>query len=70
MEKTRLKIEGMTCGHCVRGVTQALTDIQGVVSANVDLDKGVAEIQHDESVTDASLISAVMEEGYKATSEN
>jgi len=68
MESTKLKIEGMSCGHCVKSVTQALTNTPGVVSASVDLARGVAEIQHDGTVNESVLIAAVQEEGYAATS--
>jgi copper chaperone len=33
---TNLKIEGMTCGHCVRSVTQALEAVPGVQAAKVE----------------------------------
>ena len=68
METTKLKIEGMSCGHCVKSVTKALSDTPGVVSASVDLARGVAEIQHDGTVNESVLIAAVQEEGYAATS--
>ena len=68
MERIQLKIGGMTCGHCVKSVTNALTSTPGVVSASVDLARGVAEIQHDGTVNESVLIAAVQEEGYAATS--
>lgn len=68
IKMTELKIEGMTCGHCVRSVTKALTDIPGVISAGVDLTTGIAKIEHDDSVDDSRLIGAIQEAGYAATS--
>lgn len=68
MEKTYLKIEGMTCGHCVKSVTKALTDTPGVGSASVDLTEGTAIVEHDGTVDNAALIGAVREAGYSATS--
>ena len=41
MTKT-LKVEGMSCDHCVMHVTRALEELGGVNEANVSLDKGVA----------------------------
>ena len=61
---TNLKIEGMTCGHCVRGVTQALEAVPGVQAAKVELEGGTAAVTHNESVTLAALTHAVEEEGY------
>ena len=40
MDKTHLKIEGMTCQHCVSHVTEALEGVAGVASAKVNLKKG------------------------------
>jgi len=64
---TELKIEGMTCGHCVRGVTQALQGVSGVQHAEVSLQEGNAIVTHDGSATLDALRAAVEEEGYRAT---
>jgi copper chaperone len=60
-----LKIEGMSCGHCVRSVKDALEGIPGVKSAAVALDPGSARIEA-EGVSTADLVAAVEEEGYRA----
>ena len=44
----KVNIKGMSCGHCVNAVTDALNGIEGVENVNVDLDKG--EATYDESV--------------------
>ena len=62
--ETVLKIEGMSCGHCVRAVTEALTSVAGVESANVDLKSGVAKVQHAPETKPSELAAAVVEEGY------
>jgi copper chaperone len=61
---TKLKIEGMTCGHCVASVKKALEDIQGVSEVVVDLDSGQATV--DGSPNQSVLIEAVTKEGYHA----
>jgi copper chaperone len=64
---TRLRIEGMTCGHCKAAVENALRGQAGVRSATVDLQAGAAEVQHEEGGVDAGrLVAAVREEGYEA----
>lgn len=60
----RLKITGMTCGHCVRAVTGALKGVPGVEAAEVDLKTGSATVQG--APDPAALVAAVAEEGYKA----
>ncbi len=66
MKKT-ISIEGMTCGHCVSHVTEALNGLEGVTSVNVDLAGKKADVDADESVSDDTLKAAVKEAGYTAT---
>ena len=42
-----LFISGMTCRHCVESVRNALTQIEGVHSVEIDLKKGIAEVAGD-----------------------
>jgi len=47
-DKTLLSIKGMTCSHCAESVRRALTECQGVESAEVDLGSGLATVSgHD-----------------------
>jgi copper ion binding protein len=63
--KTTLKIEGMSCDHCVKHVTQALEEIPGVTSAAVSLKDKSAQVEHGDQVTRESLKAAVTEAGYE-----
>ncbi len=68
MTSTRLKIDGMTCGHCVKAVEKALHNQPGVRNASVDLENGAAEVVYEEAeVAPEQLIAAIQEEGYAAT---
>jgi copper chaperone len=62
----KLKIEGMTCGHCVMSVQKALASVPGVEGAvEVDLKSGSAQVGgHPDP---AGLIAAVAEEGFSAS---
>ncbi len=61
----KLKIDGMTCGHCVAAVRDALTDVDGVVQViDVSRADGTAEIEGNPD-SDA-LVAAVEAEGYTA----
>ncbi len=64
-ETIELTIEGMTCDHCVRAVTEAITAAPGVTEAGVDLDGGSATIT-GEGLDLEALLTAIMEEGYEA----
>ena len=58
-----LKIEGMTCGHCVRALEQALRAVPGVRHAEVAI--GSARIDADEGVAREALVRAVEEEEFR-----
>ena len=61
-----LKIQGMTCNHCVMRVAKALKQVPGVQDARVDLQKGEAVVTYDDVlVTHEKLTLAVVDAGYK-----
>lgn len=59
---TRVRVEGMSCQHCVRAVFTALAAVEGIARADVSL--GMAEIEHDGRVTVEQLREAVAVVGY------
>lgn len=66
MQKT-IYISGMSCAHCKANVERALTGVEGVKSAEVNLEGKFAIVEMKASVTEVSLIAAVEEAGYKVT---
>jgi copper ion binding protein len=65
--KTTLKINGMSCEHCVKTVTKALEELDGVKKAQVNLKRGLAKVMYDSDKVDINgLIEAVVEAGYEA----
>jgi|YNPBryulayer2012_1023412.scaffolds.fasta_scaffold00069_25 copper chaperone CopZ len=63
MKEMKIFIEGMTCSHCVKRVTQAL-QLAGVEEADVKI--GEANIIFDENRTDIEKIAKAIEDaGYK-----
>jgi len=66
MATTTLKIQGMTCNHCVMRVAKALKGTAGVQDAQVDLQKGQAVVTYDDTKVQLDKLSfAVVEAGYK-----
>ncbi|KAJ1725247.1 Cu(2+)-transporting P-type ATPase [Coemansia erecta] len=65
-------VEGMTCQSCVRSVTTALEDTEGVLHAEVRLQpRGLACVRFDAGlVSAAALASAVEDAGFTATLES
>lgn len=66
MTQTILKIEGMTCDHCVHAVQKALQSVAGVQKADVSLSQKKATLIHEGVLDISAAEKAVEEEGYKA----
>jgi copper chaperone CopZ len=65
MNKLQLEIEGMSCGHCVSAVAQALRDLPGVTVENVRI--GSAEVAYQpDAVSPDQIVLAVEDAGYTA----
>ncbi|MFL4473357.1 heavy-metal-associated domain-containing protein [Paeniglutamicibacter sp. MACA_103] len=66
-----LKIDGMTCGHCVASVTEELRDVEGVTDVEVILSAGgtsTANITASTQIQETLLAQAVQEAGYTLVS--
>jgi copper chaperone CopZ len=64
MTTKELKIEGMSCGHCVMAVKKELGKIQNMIVEDVQI--GSAKVQYDETkVTEKIITDAVEEAGFK-----
>lgn len=44
---TMLAVDGLVCGMCAARTQSALSDIEGVRSVEVDLERGVAVVRHE-----------------------
>jgi copper chaperone len=64
---TALRVDGMSCGACVRHVTKALEAMTGVVHVDVTLREAQAIVEHLPAFVDThALIQAVRDAGYAA----
>jgi copper chaperone CopZ len=72
MEKTvTIKVEGMSCEHCVRAVKCALEAQKGVKEAEVSLEGKSARVVYDDGLIGLDdLKAAILEEGYQVVSES
>ncbi|HQR85427.1 MAG: copper-binding protein [Burkholderiales bacterium 35-55-47] len=67
MNSLELKVEGMTCGSCVKHVKQALEAVPGVAHVEVDLASGRARVSGELQAGTELLIEALAKEDYIAT---
>lgn len=66
MEKTVIKVEGMSCEHCVKAITNSIGSLPGVDEVSVDLAAGTVTAVYDCARTPLDRIKAEIEDlGYE-----
>ena len=66
MIQESLKVEGMTCQHCVETITEGLGTIFGTNKVVVDLEKKEVQIDYNEEDTTLKEISfKIVELGFE-----
>ena len=66
METTVIKVGGMSCQHCVKAVTEAVSAIDGVGSVDVNLEEGTATVAYDnEKASLTQIKEAIKNEDYE-----
>jgi len=68
MSKEQIKIQGMSCQHCVASVKKALETVAGLSEVRVDLEKGEASFSRADSTPMDAAKKAVEEAGYTVAS--
>lgn len=66
--KKKILVEGMSCGHCVKHVKDALSELNGVTNVDVDLASKTAVIEASDDVKDSDIKFAVEDAGYEVVS--
>ena len=64
MEKT-IHVKGMTCPHCVKHVTKALSGMDGVTDVVVDLEAGTAKFSAAREIPNNELAAVLDDAGYE-----
>jgi copper chaperone len=68
METIVLKVAGMSCGGCVKSVTNVLQELPGVSKAEVSLEKGEAKVDFEAGkVTREAMAQAIADAGFEAS---
>lgn len=57
-----LTVHGMSCGHCVKAITAAVTPLAGVTSVDVDISAGRVTVAGTADI--AAVTAAIEDSGY------
>lgn len=57
-----LKVEGMSCGHCVAAITSAVQPLPGVEGVDVNLDRGIVRVTG--TPDERAVTAAIVDCGY------
>ncbi len=63
--KKKILVEGMSCGHCVNHVKEALMELEGVSGVNVTLDDKTAILEAAKDINDEAIKFAIDDAGYE-----
>ncbi len=58
-------VQGMTCEHCVRSVTEEVGGVAGVTGVEVNLSGGLVTVSSEQPVDGAAVRAAIAEAGYE-----
>lgn len=61
MATTVLNVPDISCEHCERTITNALTPVDGVRTVNVDIPTRQVHVEYDESVVDVNTMKDVLQ---------
>lgn len=65
MEKETIKVEGMSCGHCVKAVEGSVGKLAGVTSVKVNLADGLVDVEFNGSEVSLEAIKETIDDqGY------
>jgi len=62
---TTMKVKGMSCQHCVKSVTKALNQLEGIKNVQVDLAKGEVRFDNMKEVASNRIEKAIQDAGYE-----
>ena len=57
-----IKVNGMSCGHCVSAITKALAELDK--TAKIQIDKASQTVRFDGDADQEEVVLAIQEAGY------
>jgi len=62
---TVIRIDGMSCAHCVKAVVKALEAVEGIADVRVNLERGEAEFRETAPVHMDRVTEVIRKAGYE-----
>jgi mercuric ion transport protein len=70
IKKSSYLVEGMSCSGCERTIQKVVSNLEGVQSAQADLNTSTVSVEYDaEKVNIGAIQSAINKVGYKFVGE-
>jgi copper chaperone len=64
MTETTLSVPEIHCGHCKMSIEGAVSALEGVASAEVNVEKATVTVGFDAPASIESIIGAIEDQGY------
>lgn len=64
MEQSIVKVDGMSCEHCVKAITNAVGTLPSVAQVSVDLKAKTVTVQHGAELSIDKIKGEIEDQGY------
>lgn len=64
MTSVTLSVPDISCGHCKTSIEGAVSELSGVETVEVNIDKRTVDIAFGESLATETIIDAIESQGY------
>ena len=65
-DKIIFQVGGMSCGHCVASIQEAVAALPGVQEVEVSLEQGTAAVIYDAELLNPEMIAdAILDQGFE-----
>ena len=64
MKKTKYSVPAIHCGHCIHTIEMELSELDGVISVNADLEKKEVSVEFSDPANEDLLVATLKEINY------
>ena len=62
MKQVTLNVPDISCEHCQKAITEALSPVEGVRSVNVDIPTKQVRVEYDDTTVDVNRMKEILQE--------